>query len=171
MNSIEKVPENGLISSSISSEEYRLIEMWIHRKSVHTQRYYSRHAVDFLLWIKKPIQLVTLEDMQGWVSMLAESVLEESTQAQTIESIKSLFSFAHEDMKLMANPSLFISPPKFKDCLVERILPEDDVKLMIRLEKNQRNQRFSQTYLQLSQEWVSAPLSFTQSPIVLQFTI
>lgn len=127
------------INTSITPTE-GLLDLWLHGKSPHTQRYYRREAFKFLAIAGKPIESITLADVQGYATALHQSTLAVSSQARAIAAIKSLFTFAHQKTGLLkANPAGAIAPPKVKDCLAERILPEWVVQTMIGLEQNQRN--------------------------------
>lgn len=119
----------------------QLIELWVHGKSPHTQRYYRREVGQFLVWISKPLDAVTLADVQGYASALAITSLTTSSQARAIAAVKSFFTFAHDKLGvLQVNPAAPVSAPKVKDNLAERILPESVTQLMIALEPNPRNQ-------------------------------
>lgn len=43
----------------------QLIELWVHGKSPHTQRYYRREVRQFLEWVSKPLDTITLAEVQG----------------------------------------------------------------------------------------------------------
>jgi len=117
-----------------------LLDLWLHGKSSHTQRYYRRQALKFLRIVNKPIESITLADVQGYATALHQSKLAVSSVARAIAAIKSLFTFAHQKTGLLkANPAGAVTLPNAKDSLAERILPEWVVQTMIGLELNQRN--------------------------------
>ena len=117
-----------------------VIALWVHGKSPHTQRYYRRAARQFLGWVGKPLDRVTLADVQEYATSLTTSGLAPSSQARAIASIKSLFTFLHKQLGILrVNPAGALVTPKSKDTLAERILPEGTVLLMINLETNPRN--------------------------------
>ena len=126
-----------------------LINLWLHGKAPHTVRYYRSNAWKFFAWVDKPIEQVTLADMQAYQIALSQSRLALSSQARAmvagrtaegIAAIKSLFTFAHQKTGLLGvNPAGAVSIPKVKDALAERILPEWVVHTMIGLEPNERN--------------------------------
>ncbi len=126
--------------SAPSSSLEAMINLWVHGKSLHTQRYYRREAQKFLAMVAKPLELVTLADVQAYATVLQRSDLAVSSQARAIAAIKSLFSFAHRKTGLLAaNPAGPVTAPKVKDALSERILPEVMVQMMIGLEPDSRN--------------------------------
>jgi integrase/recombinase XerD len=117
-----------------------LLDLWLHGKSPHTQRYYRREARKFLVIVGKPIEQITLADIQGYVTALSQTELAGSSIARAIAAIKSLFTFAHQKTGLLkANPAGAVSVPKVKDCLAERIVPQWVIQTMIGLEPNKRN--------------------------------
>src|SRR5919201_5785969 len=44
----------------------RLVELWLHGRSPHTQRAYRADAARFLGFVARPLQLVTLGDVQAF---------------------------------------------------------------------------------------------------------
>lgn len=123
-----------------SSSLGEVIELWVHGKSPHTQRYYRQEAHKFLSRVGKPLDSVTLADVQSYATMLSRSRLAASSQARAIAAIKSLFTFAHRKTGLLAaNPAGPVTAPKVKDGLAERILSESVVQMMIGLEPQPRN--------------------------------
>ena len=127
-------------SSATITPTEGLLELWLHGKSPHTQRYYRREALKFLRIVNKPIESITLADVQGYSTALHQSSLAISSVARAIAAIKSLFTFAHQKTGLLkANPAGAVTLPKVKDSLAERIIPEWVVHSMIGLEPNQRN--------------------------------
>ncbi len=126
--------------SAPSSSLEGMIDLWVHGKSPHTQRYYRREAAKFLAMVGLPLELITLADVQAYVTVLSRSDLAQSSQSQALAAIKSLFSFAHQKTGLLrVNPSGPVTVPRVKDALAERILSESEVLLMISLEPNSRN--------------------------------
>lgn len=119
----------------------QLIELWVHGKSTHTQRYYRREVRQFLEEVSKPVDTITLADVQGYASALAATKLRTSSQARAIAAVKSFFTFAHDKLGVLkVNPAAPVAVPKIKDLLAERILPESVTQLMIALEPKRRNQ-------------------------------
>ncbi len=74
--------------------------MWLHGKSVHTQRAYRRAAERFLKVVGKPLSFVTLGDLQAFTDTLTGKA---SSRAQVIASIKALLSFGWRLGVLPAN--------------------------------------------------------------------
>jgi len=133
------VDSTGIAPSSVTPSEVteRLISMWLHGLSPHTQDQYLRTAQRFLAYVNKPLHACTLADIQGW--QLTLSSLSPSSQRTALAAIKSLLSFGHKIGVLSENVGSAMRSPKARDCLNERILSIDEVASMISLEGNQRN--------------------------------
>jgi integrase/recombinase XerD len=117
----------------------QLIELWVHGKSVHTQRYYRKDAHRFKEFVGKPIDRVTLIDLQAFCNHLTSSNLTGSSQGRVISSVKALLKFGHQLGVLPVDVGKPIRPPKVKDTLTERILSEATVLAMIGSEHHPRN--------------------------------
>ncbi|HEY8743444.1 MAG TPA: tyrosine-type recombinase/integrase, partial [Chloroflexota bacterium] len=92
----------------------------------------------FLAAVGKPLPAVTLGDVQAHTDRRRH--LAPSTQARTINALRSLFRFLHTIGYLPFNVALPVKPPAVKNTLAERILSESDVyRLLHRVEGNVRN--------------------------------
>lgn len=124
--------------TTIQTNENTLIKLWLSQQSIHTRRAYEREVKDFLNYVRKPLALVTLYDLQSF----AEDVLPDlvpSSQARAMYAVKSLLSFAHETGYLPVNVGKAWKAPKVRSRLAERILSEEKVIKLIALETNNRN--------------------------------
>lgn len=119
------------------AEVVQLVEMWMHGKSLHTQRAYWGDAERFLWFVGKPLPEVTLRDLQRFADSLAD--LAPNTQARTLSSVKSLLAFGNKLGVLPVNVGAALKLPKAKNTLAERILGESDVQRIIALEEHRRN--------------------------------
>lgn len=122
-----------------AAAQTQLVEMWLHGKSAHTQASYRLAAARFLAIAGKPLHLVTLAEVQGFATHLAECGLSANTQRTTLSAVKSLLTFGNKIGVLSTNVGTPVSTPKAKDTLTERILTELEVQAMIALETNPRN--------------------------------
>ncbi|MFB2771878.1 tyrosine-type recombinase/integrase [Pelatocladus sp. BLCC-F211] len=118
--------------------DHRLIEIWLHGLSGDTQRGYKRCVSEFLCWVKKPLDSVTLADLQNWQDTFFGYA--PHTQRLKMAAVRSLLSFGHKIGMLPTNVSMGLRQPKIKDTLNERILSEEEVAAMISAQKNPRNQ-------------------------------
>ena len=127
--------ENSIIPAQ-ASHDGEVLAMWLHGKAARTATEYGREAGRFMEAMGKPLRSVTLSDLQGYVDSLDVAP---ATQARTIASIKSLFSFGRKIGYLAFDPAAVVRSPKLKNRLGERILPESDVVRLIAMESDKRN--------------------------------
>jgi site-specific recombinase XerD len=132
-------PAAGLPAVPVQAESDRqLVAMWVARsESENTRANYQRQADRFLAHVRKPLALVTIGDVQGYLATLEE--LAPATRALAVASLKSLFSFAQEVGFLRFNIGKVLKTPRVKNKLAERIMAEPDTMRMIALEPNARN--------------------------------
>lgn len=130
----------ALVVAEPSNINAALIKRWLHDKAAHTQVAYTRDITLFLTFTgDKPLQCVTLDDLQGFADTLL--YLAPASQARILKACKSLLTFS-----VKATPGLFdfnagaaLKAPKSKNTLAERILDEEQVKRIIAGEMDPRN--------------------------------
>ena len=109
-------------------DDAHLVRLWLHGKSPNTRDAYGRDVRAFLestdSELRLPLPHVTLQHVQDWADALAEEGLAPSTRARKLSAVKSLLAFGHRTGYLAFNVGAAVSPPKSKDRLSERILPE-----------------------------------------------
>ncbi len=115
----------------------QLIELWLFQRSPNTISSYKHHVEVFLASVGKPLEQVTLLDLQTW--QLSISAMSPASQRTALAAIKSLFSFGHKLGVLPFNVAKLALFPKARDCLSEKILSVEQVLRMLRLETNPRN--------------------------------
>lgn len=123
-----------------ASSDDQLVRLWLTGRPEATIESYSleiQRLFAFLGDCNKSLQTTTLADLQDF--METRSHLEPSTQNRTISALKSLWSFALRLGYVQFNVAAPIRNRRIKDTLAERILEEQDVLLMIRLESNPRD--------------------------------
>jgi integrase/recombinase XerD len=118
------------------SDEH-LISLWLHGRSVSTRRAYAADIASFTNFIRLPLRSITLGDVQAYQDSLAEQ--SSASQARRLSVVKSLLSFGQRTGYLTINVGAAVRLPKVKQAMAERILGEDDVLHMLRLERNPRN--------------------------------
>lgn len=126
----------GLAVQTVETDS-RLIELWLHGRSLHTQRAYRKDAGRFLSFVGVPLSRVTLGDVQDFADSLSH--LAQSSQARTVAAVKSLLSFAHRLGHLPFDVGAPVKAPKVKETLAERILPEEQMQRILALETHPRN--------------------------------
>ena len=108
-----------------ATRDERLFALWLHGRPATTRRAYRREVAAFLARVAKPLSLVTLGDVQAFADTRAH--LAPATQARTIKALRSLFSFAQRIGYVRFNVAAPVRPPRVKQALAERILPEGEV--------------------------------------------
>lgn len=117
-------------------DDTQLIALWLHGKSGHSQVAYLRHAESLLTFTAKPLQTITLADLQQFADNLTGS---DNTRKQAIAAVKSLFTFGQKLGYLQFNVAAMLKTPKPKNTLAERILTEGEVLTMIALTTKARD--------------------------------
>lgn len=118
-------------------DDDRLVELWLHGRSLHTQRCYRLDVNRFRAFTQKPLALASLQDLQQFSDSF--TTLSPRSLARVLSSVKSLLAFGHKIGYLQYDVGRVLRVPTAKDTLTERILPEADVLQMIALEPNKRN--------------------------------
>lgn len=116
--------------------DQQLIVLWLHGKSAHSQRAYMADVEKFMAYVGKPLQVVTLADLQSFVDSLNGT---DNTRKRIVSSVKSLFTFGHKLGYLQFNVAAALKAPKPKNTLAERILTESEVLTMIALTTKDRD--------------------------------
>jgi integrase/recombinase XerD len=124
---------------ALSTEDEKLLAMWVHGLSPHTRRYYLRDAMLFFECTSISLADVTLADVQKFATSLANSRLAQSSQAKMLSSIKSLLSFAYKLGLTPLNVGAILKSPSPKNALAERILPEVEVQQLMTGASNERD--------------------------------
>lgn len=117
----------------------QLIRLWLHGRSVHTQRAYSKDIRQFIQFTKKDLRHTTLEDLQAYADYLVGKGLKTTSQQRILASVKSLIAYAHKIGYLPFDTGKPLKIPKSMDHLAERILSENDIHKMISCENHPRN--------------------------------
>ena len=107
-----------------ADDDAHLVRLWLHGKSPNTRDAYERDLRAFVDFADVPFSRLTLQHVQDWTDALAEAGLAASTRARKLSAVKSLLSFGHKLGYLVYNVGAAVSPPKARDTLAERILPE-----------------------------------------------
>jgi integrase/recombinase XerD len=134
------VPEASNLPARTAAEDRsdgKLIEVWLHGRSVHTQRAYGADVRRFLGFARKPLSRTTLPDLQDFADSLTE--LAPASRYRILSAVKSLFAFGHRVGFLPFDVGRVLRLPATPNRLAERILPESGVQRMLSLETNPRN--------------------------------
>jgi integrase/recombinase XerD len=118
----------------------QLLDLWLHGKSRQSQRAYRTDVAHFLAFCDgKPLQRVTLNDVQAFSTALEKQGYSSATQNRRLSAVKSLLAFGHKIGYLPFDVGAPVEAPPVKNRLAERILSELEVMTMIALESNHRN--------------------------------
>ncbi len=122
-----------------ANNDEQVVALWIHGRSLNTQKAYSSDIVRFFKFVNKQLRLITLGDLQGFTDSLTEQDLKPASQHRILAAVKSLITFAHKIGYLKYDISKPLRVPKFRDELSGRILTEAEVQRIIGMETNPRN--------------------------------
>ena len=70
----------------------RLLALWLHGRSPHTQAAYRTDALRLFAFCAEPLAAITLADLQAFADTLGGA---EASRYRTLSAVKSLFAFAH----------------------------------------------------------------------------
>jgi len=118
----------------------QLLDLWLHGKSRQSQRAYRTDISHFLAFCDgKPLQRVTLNDIQAFADALSTQGYSSATQNRRLSAVKSLLAFGHRIGYLPFDVGAPVQAPAVKNTLAERILSELEVMTMMALEPIHRN--------------------------------
>ena len=122
-------------TSKITEEDRLAIELWLNTKTnEHTKRAYKRDIQDFLHYVNKGLDDVTLNDCLDYVGSM--SSYSDATIARKVSTIKSFFKFAHSLGRYQFNVAAAIPQPKVTHKVYEKVLPIKEIKTLIRVATN-----------------------------------
>jgi site-specific recombinase XerD len=124
-----------MVASYRNMTEPELIAAWLHGRSPHTQRAYLADWSTFRNRVEKPLQELTLSDLQAFAVTIPHS----PARARATAALKSLLAFAHEIGFVSQDAGRLLKLGSVRSRLAERILPETDVLRLITLEPVPRN--------------------------------
>ena len=135
----DEAPSDGPLSTTSqdaaarqASTDTQLVALWLHGRSVHTQRAYRSDVKRFQAFSGQPLRRVTLGDVQGFADSLLH--LSPASRSRILSAIKSLLAFGHRIGYLAYDVGRPLRLPRQKNRLAERILSEADVHGMLALE-------------------------------------
>ena len=122
---------------SDASSDDQLIELWLHERSLHTQRAYRADVGRFRAWAAKPLRAVTLADLQNFANSLTQCA--GASRYRTLSAVKSLIAFGHRLGYLPFDVGRALRLPSVRNRLNERILSEAELHRILSLEPKPRN--------------------------------
>jgi len=130
--------ENTWTNSELT--DWKLVELWLHDKSSYNQSKQNLLVQRFLKFILKPLSKLTIQDLHAYSDDLEVHYPNAGTRKNHITTVKSLLKFGHRLGYLSVNLGEFLTIPKLKNDLAERIISTEQIMQMIALEENSRNQ-------------------------------
>jgi len=128
MNSMDLVPTRPNPPHPDSS----FVQLWLGTKvSIHTRRAYRTEIVRFFEFAQKPLDRITLADLQAYSQFLGQGSLQPASQNRALTAIKSLLSFGQEVGFLPFNVGAAVKLHPNPDGLAQRILAESEVARLI----------------------------------------
>jgi len=128
-----------------AESDKQLISLWLHGRSKHTQRAYSSDILKFCKFVDKPLQQITLGDLQSFADELIQSELSDTSIKRTLSSVKSLFSFGHRIGYLNFDVGAPLKIPACRETMAEKILSQEEIQQIIESVKNTRNRLIIKT--------------------------
>lgn len=129
--------EQAEVMPSQASSDSQLLALWLHGRPASTVKVYQDAAERLQVFIDKPLQAITLGDLQSFADSLVG--LGDNTRKRLINSVKSLFTFGQKLGYLRFNVAAALKAPKTKNELAARILTEEEVLTMIHKTDKQRD--------------------------------
>lgn len=120
-----------------ASSDDHLLALWLHGRSVHTQRAYRTDVMRFRARIRKPLGQVTLTDLQAFADSLTFGA--RASCYRCLSSVKSLLAFGHRIGYFPFDVGRALRLPSVRHTLAERILTEAALHRLLTLEPNERN--------------------------------
>ena len=119
-------PSTGAFRQADSDLE--LVRLWLSGKADNTRRAYRRDLEEFIDYVDKPIQRVTLGGVQAFRRHLEdERELATATVSRKLATIKSLFTFAHKIGYVQFNTGRPVRQPTPRRRLAEKLLTAGEV--------------------------------------------
>ena len=143
-NSMEHCPPQ-LQPVQQANSDSQVVELWLHGRSIHTQRAYQKDITDFLRFIDTPLRNTTLGQLQSYADNLHTKQLSPASIKRKIASVKSIYTFCFKIGYLVFDVGKPLKTPACRDKLAERILSEEEVQTIIGSVKNKRNRLIIKT--------------------------
>jgi integrase/recombinase XerD len=126
------------VTQAFDVAEVQLIEQWLHGRPETTRIAYLKDIERLYKFIApRGLRSLTLLDLQLYDDSLADMAT--ASRARRLNAAKSLISFMHRIGYLPVNVGAALKAPHVDDQLSQRLLTEEQVLLMIGMERNKRN--------------------------------
>ena len=129
-----------LTAGTRARSDTELVKSWVQSlSSLHTRRNFEKTALRFLDALPAGIRKATVEDVREALAKITDG-LSDATARQYVLRVKSLHSYGHKlgYMAFNAGVTIKVRPDQSGGRLAKRIMPEVDVKLLIRAARSRR---------------------------------
>ena len=121
-----------------NSSDQTLVTVWINTfVSTNTQAVYAKTAADFLAFVDKPLNQVTVADLQSWLASRPD--LAPASQNTRLTALRSLYRLGTKTGYLTRNPTAVLRNRPVVQRRAERILSEQEVKNLLSAPMTARN--------------------------------
>lgn len=128
-NPIHSIPT---VAIATVDDDHQMIDLWLHGKSENTVQAYQRDVACFMIYLKgKTLQLVTLNDLQGFHRELLDAGESLTTVNRRMSAVKSLLKFGHRIGVLAVDVGHALQLRTPEDTKSSRILRESEVMRLI----------------------------------------
>ena len=139
----------GTLSAGTRAQsDAELVRSWADSlRSAHSRRNFEKTALRFFEALPAGgIRKATVEDVREALAKITEG-LSDATAQQYVLRVKSLLSYGHKlgYMPFNAGVTIKIRPDQSRGQLAKRIMPEVDVKLLIRAARSRRDRVMLET--------------------------
>jgi integrase/recombinase XerD len=123
-----------------AASDPELVRLWLAGKAENTRRAYRSDLEEFIDYVDKPIQAITLSDAQDFRRYLETGrKLATATVSRKLGTVKSLFSFAHKIGYVQFNTGQPLTSPTPRRRLTEKLLTAGEVHRIFAATKTLRN--------------------------------
>lgn len=144
------INENSALTRANSDE--MLIEVWLNPgdRPSNTCDAYRRDIEQFRHFLSyKPLQAVTLEDLQAYSTHLQSRGLKDKTRRRKLNAIKSLFTFATKVNYVRFNVAAAIRLPRVSNKLAQRMMQPADTRKLVSQETESRHAVRNRIFIKL----------------------
>lgn len=129
---------------AVAAGDEELLRNWLYsRRSAKTEQAYAREVERFYRIVNLPLEKIdNVNPLYTFQQHKEIALLKASSQARALAAVKSLLTYASSIAVgiLKVNVGAAVQLPQIEDTLAERIMSEQSVDDMIRLETDPRNQ-------------------------------
>ena len=137
----------GTLAGTRAQTDAELVKSWADNlRSAHSRRNFEKTALRFLDALPAGIRQATVEDVREALTKITERA-SDATARQYVLRVKSLLSYGHRlgYMPFNAGVTIKVKSDQHRGQLAKRIMPEVDVKLLIRAAHTRRDRVMLET--------------------------